>query len=86
MDGATSLLSDKKVATTAAIETTEEPARPEDEALELMQVDRVSLEIGYRLIPLVQDKNGTGILDHISQLRRRFAMKTTSRTLEVPET
>jgi len=45
----------------------------EAEALELLSVDRVSLEIGYRLIPLVQDKNGTGILDHISQLRRRFA-------------
>ncbi len=50
-----------------------EPRRPEDEALELLQVDRVALEIGYRLIPLVQDKSGTGILDHISQIRRRFA-------------
>jgi flagellar biosynthesis protein FlhA len=42
---------------------------------ELLQVDRVALEIGYRLIPLVQDKSGTGILDHISQLRRRFALR-----------
>lgn len=44
-----------------------------EEALQLLQVDRVALEIGYRLIPLVQDKSGTGILDHISQLRKRFA-------------
>ncbi|MFT5048628.1 MAG: flagellar biosynthesis protein FlhA [Chlamydiales bacterium] len=41
---------------------------------ELLQVDRVSLEIGYRLIPLVQEKSGGGILEHIAQLRRRFAL------------
>ncbi|MCC6408152.1 MAG: flagellar biosynthesis protein FlhA [Planctomycetes bacterium] len=40
---------------------------------ELLRVDRLSLEIGYRLIPLVQDASGAGILDHIAQLRRRFA-------------
>jgi len=45
------------------------------EALGLLAVDRIALEIGYRLIPLVQDKAGTGILDHISQLRRRFAAR-----------
>jgi flagellar biosynthesis protein FlhA len=47
----------------------------EDEALELLPVDRVSLEIGYRLIPLVKNGGGTGILDHIAQLRRRFATR-----------
>ncbi len=52
-----------------------EPKRPEEEALELLRVDRIALEIGYRLIPLVQDKGGTGILDHIAQLRRRFATR-----------
>ena len=46
----------------------------EDQVEELLQVDRLSLEIGYRLIPMVQDKNGGGILDHIGQLRRRFAL------------
>jgi len=51
------------------------PEKPADEALGLLEVDRVGLEIGYRLIPLVQDKSGTGILDHISQVRRRFAQK-----------
>jgi len=56
---------------TAREESEEE--KGENEALELISVDRVSLEIGYRLIPLVQEKNGTGILDHISQLRRKFA-------------
>ena len=50
-------------------------ARPEEEALELLPIDRISLEIGYRLIPLVQDDNGTGILDHVSQVRKRFATR-----------
>src|SRR6185295_14735729 len=49
--------------------------KPEDEALGLLAVDRIGLEIGYRLIPLVQDKSGTGLLDHIAQLRKRFAQR-----------
>ncbi|MEM9380819.1 MAG: flagellar biosynthesis protein FlhA [Planctomycetota bacterium] len=46
----------------------------EDEVADLLKVDRASLEIGYQLIPLVQDASGSGILDHIAQLRRRFAL------------
>jgi flagellar biosynthesis protein FlhA len=49
-------------------------AREELKPDELLQVDRLSLEIGYRLIPLVQDQSGGGILDHIGQLRKRFAL------------
>ena len=53
-----------------------DPADPDapNEVEELLEVDRLALEIGIRLIPLVQDKSGTGILDHIGQLRRRIAM------------
>jgi flagellar biosynthesis protein FlhA len=51
------------------------PAEDEHAVEQLLAVDRVALEIGYRLIPLVQSKDGSGILDHIAQLRRRFAMK-----------
>ncbi len=56
------------------------PAAPSAEqeseiALELLKVDRIALEIGYRLIPLVQDPRGQGILEHIAQLRRRFASR-----------
>ncbi|MDG1499192.1 MAG: flagellar biosynthesis protein FlhA [Planctomycetota bacterium] len=47
----------------------------DSEVEELLNVDRLSLEIGIRLISLVQDKSGTGILDHVGQLRRRLAMK-----------
>jgi flagellar biosynthesis protein FlhA len=55
-----------------------EPSAAEKESeatLESLKIDRVALEIGYRLIPLVQDPRGQGILDHISQLRRRFASR-----------
>ncbi len=52
----------------------EEPRGEEDRVEELLKIDRLSLEIGYRLIPLVQDENGSGILDHVAQLRRRFAL------------
>ena len=51
-------------------------ATEEEQVAALLKVDRVCLEIGYRLIPLVEDSNGSGILDHIAQLRRRFALRT----------
>jgi flagellar biosynthesis protein FlhA len=50
-------------------------AKEEQKVEELLAVDRVSLEIGFKLIPLVQDKGGAGILDHVQQLRKRFALK-----------
>ncbi|MBI5365137.1 MAG: flagellar biosynthesis protein FlhA [Planctomycetes bacterium] len=59
---------------TAAEQAAKTPARDEGKVEDLLQIDRVALEIGYRLIPLVQDKGGNGILDHIAQLRKRFAL------------
>jgi flagellar biosynthesis protein FlhA len=55
----------------------EEPPAEEgesDSVTDLLRVDRLALEIGYRLIPLVQDEKGQGVLDHVAQLRRRFAV------------
>ena len=72
MQGAQALMEPERVENEASEESAE-PERANDDAFELLSVDRISLEIGYRLIPFVQDKTGTGILDHISQLRRRFA-------------
>jgi flagellar biosynthesis protein FlhA len=46
-----------------------------EEVRGLLTVDRLALEIGYRLIPLVQDKTGAGILDHVAQLRKSIAGK-----------
>ena len=59
----------------AAAAAAEGAAKDEQKVDELLAVDRVALEIGFKLIPLVQDKSGTGILDHIQQLRKRFALK-----------
>ncbi|MGK0219198.1 MAG: flagellar biosynthesis protein FlhA [Planctomycetota bacterium] len=62
----------------AELEANEEAggASKEDEQVGgLLKVDRICLEIGYRVIPLVQGKAGNGILDHVAQLRRRFALR-----------
>lgn len=66
----------EEIESTPAEKAREEQKQSEDEALELLSVDRIALEIGYRLIPLVQNEGGTGILAHISQLRRRMASST----------
>ncbi|MCB9914218.1 MAG: flagellar biosynthesis protein FlhA [Planctomycetes bacterium] len=68
------LLGEAPLETVAATAGEEGEGAPSEERVEdLLSVDRVGLEIGYRLIPLVQDEHGNGILDHIAQLRRRFA-------------
>ena len=40
---------------------------------ELLTVDRLGIEIGYRLIGLVEPGRHGGLLDHIRSLRRQFA-------------
>jgi flagellar biosynthesis protein FlhA len=42
---------------------------------EFLQVDRACVEIGARLIPLVDPKRGTGLIDRIGALRRDLARK-----------
>jgi flagellar biosynthesis protein FlhA len=46
---------------------------PED-LTEMLHVDRIALEIGYRLVPLVQEAGG-GLLDHVARLRRKIAQE-----------
>ena len=48
-----------------------EPAQAPIE--ELLTVDRLGIEIGYRLISLVDAGKSGGLLDHIRQVRRQFA-------------
>ena len=73
--GADGSLMNDGVSASAAEDPEEDEVEVEDPVEQLLRVDRISLEIGYRLIPLVQGKDGSGILDHIAQLRRRFASK-----------
>ncbi|MBI4880119.1 MAG: FHIPEP family type III secretion protein [Planctomycetes bacterium] len=51
------------------------PARKSeaDEIADILQVDRLLVEVGYRLVGLVQGGPGGGLLDRIAALRRRFA-------------
>ena len=53
------------------------PAKAPAEVLpdEFLQIDRACIEIGARLIPLVDPKWGTGLLDRIGGLRRDLARK-----------
>jgi flagellar biosynthesis protein FlhA len=53
----------------------EAAAKPDENAApieELLGVDRLGIELGYRLISLVEPGRG-GLLDHIRSLRRQFA-------------
>jgi flagellar biosynthesis protein FlhA len=54
----------------------EEPAADKENAgpvEDLLGVDRLGIEIGYRLIGLVEPGRHGGLLDHIRSLRRQFA-------------
>jgi flagellar biosynthesis protein FlhA len=54
----------------------EAEARPDEATApveELLGVDRLGIEIGYRLIGLVEPGKHGGLLDHIRSLRRQFA-------------
>ncbi len=52
------------------------PVRPQEVKLEeLLQHDRAAVEIGARLIPLVDPRRGAGLLERIAGLRRDMARK-----------
>ncbi len=59
----------------------EEEAGPEEEAGEpeeverLLQLDILELEVGYGLIPLVDEEQGGDLLDRIKSIRRQFAQE-----------
>jgi flagellar biosynthesis protein FlhA len=58
-------------------ETTAEKAKqlsePEDEFESLLQVDRMGIEVGYKLVPLVDPKKAGGVLSRINSLRKQLA-------------
>jgi flagellar biosynthesis protein FlhA len=52
-----------------------EEARKPENLLSLLQVDQIELEIGYSLIPLVDEAQGGDMLDRISMIRRQCALE-----------
>ncbi len=68
----------KTHAATAAAEAQAEaapppPKRPEIEAQDAIELEALSLEIGYELIPLVDDARGGALLSRLHQARHSFA-------------
>jgi flagellar biosynthesis protein FlhA len=63
----------KTATTTAEAAAASKPREPEN-VLPLLQVDPVELDIGYALIPLVDEKQGGDLLERIATLRRTSAL------------
>ncbi|MEW5917116.1 MAG: flagellar biosynthesis protein FlhA, partial [Gemmatimonadota bacterium] len=52
-----------------------EAERPPDPMRDLLQLDPVELEVGYALIPLVDEKQGGDLLERIQLLRKQAALE-----------
>ncbi|NLJ80636.1 MAG: flagellar biosynthesis protein FlhA [Firmicutes bacterium] len=52
-----------------------EEARKPESLFSLLQVDQIELEIGYSLIPLVDEAQGGDMLERISMIRRQCALE-----------
>ncbi|WP_414838994.1 flagellar biosynthesis protein FlhA [Carnobacterium sp. TMP28] len=53
----------------AAMRTSQE--KNEEESITSFQVDRISVEIGYGLIPIADDTQDNNLMDHISNIRKQ---------------
>ena len=59
----------------AAVAEAAPPAPIADPMTDLLQIDPIELEVGYALIPLVDEKQGGDLLDRISMLRKQSAQE-----------
>jgi flagellar biosynthesis protein FlhA len=51
------------------------PEKPADPMRDLLQIDPIELEVGYALIPLVDEKQGGDLLERIQLLRKQAALE-----------
>ena len=66
----------KRIAREAAAAQAAAPAAPvADPMVDLLQIDPIELEVGYALIPLVDEKQGGDLLERISMLRKQSAQE-----------
>ncbi len=52
-----------------------EKGKDETPVEELLDIDRISVQVGVRLIPMVDPRKGSAIFDRIGALRRKFAQQ-----------
>jgi len=69
--------SDQDVVEENAVDNTEEieKIKKPENVVELLQVEKMELELGYALIPLVDAEQGGDLLDRIVMIRRQCAME-----------
>lgn len=66
----------KRIVQAAADRQADLPAAPTaDPMSDLLQIDPIELEVGYALIPLVDEKQGGDLLERISMLRKQGAQE-----------
>jgi flagellar biosynthesis protein FlhA len=46
-----------------------------ENVLDMLQVETLELEIGYRLVPLIEAESGGDLLDRIAQIRKQIALE-----------
>lgn len=63
------ILEDNKAKTVQKKKTTTE------NVLDLLQVETMELEIGYRLVPLIEAESGGDLLERIAQIRKQVALE-----------
>jgi flagellar biosynthesis protein FlhA len=63
-----------EMAKVSEIKTPDAPA-PNDPMKDLLQIDPIELEVGYALIPLVDERQGGDLLERISLLRKQAALE-----------
>ena len=64
---------DEEAAQATAAETA--PVQTPDPMEDLLQIDPIELEVGYALIPLVDERQGGDLLERISLLRKQAALE-----------
>jgi flagellar biosynthesis protein FlhA len=75
--GAYQLWRGQRIAEVAAVQAEAAEAAaapPSDNVVDLLQVDPMELEIGYGLIPLVDQEQGGNLLNRITLIRRQLAL------------
>jgi flagellar biosynthesis protein FlhA len=67
-------VAEREAAAKGALDAGQAPA-PQDPMQDLLQVDPIELEVGYALIPLIDESQGGDLLERISLLRKQAAQE-----------